>query len=103
MMPSPSLARIYTLPPSLSSCSGACIKKSSSRRANVSRNRQGEGGAPHVLDATWRAVAILGSVTRSSLMGERGGRDGFTFQDENCHSEDSPLGAPASRGRASEG
>src|SRR5262245_14791926 len=32
-------------------CSAAGIKKSSSRRANASRNRQGEGRASYVLDA----------------------------------------------------
>src|SRR5215475_10325504 len=88
---------------SLSSCSAACIKKSSSRQANASRNRQGEGAAAHVLDARWRAVAILRPVERSSSMDERGGRVGFAFQDENCHSEDSPPDAAASRGRAAEG
>src|SRR5215813_14654913 len=54
---------------SLSSCSAACIKKSSSRRANASRNRQGEGGAAYVLDAAWRAVAILGPVGKIVLNG----------------------------------
>jgi hypothetical protein len=56
-----------------------------------------------MLDAAWPAVASLGSVARSSSMGERGGRDGFALQDENRYSEDSAPGAPEARGRAAEG
>src|SRR5215831_16997124 len=100
MTPSP--ARIYTLRRSLSSCSGACIKKSSSRRANTSRNRQG-GGAADVLDAAWRAVASLGPLHHRPRWAREEGRDGFALQDENRHSEDSPPDPPASRGRAAEG
>src|SRR5215467_10368321 len=108
MMPSPFPARIYMLHRascrgSLSSCIGARIKKSSSWDANASRNRQGEGGAAHVVDAAWRPVASLGPVARSPSMDERGGRDGFALQDENRHSEDSSPGAPAPRGRAAQG
>src|SRR5215475_10390301 len=35
-------------------------------------------------------------------MDERGGSDGFAFQDENCRTTDSPPGAPASGDRAAE-
>src|SRR5262250_3380572 len=88
---------------SLSSCSAACIKKSSRRRASASRNRQGEGGAAYVLDAAWITVATWVLSARSSSTDEKGGCDGFALQDEDRHSEDSPPGAPASRGRAAEG
>src|SRR5215813_2123810 len=77
-------------------CSAARVKKSSSRRANASRNHQDERGVAQVLDP------VGPSWLSGSHSPERGGCDGFALQDENRHSKDSPPGAPASRGRAAE-